>query len=517
MINDENRTKSSVKVMVSNLVYRLLSLITTFVTRTVFINVLGAEYFGLNSLFMTVLNILSLTELGFGSAITFYLYKPIAENDVEKINILISFFKKIYFIIGISILVLGVLLTPFLDLIVNMDTNLPVDLYLVYGLTVLNIALTYMLFSYVQVLIAAVQKSYITNYINIIFLLVSTLGCSVAVIITKNYIIYLVVRLVINQINNLAIQHKIYSIYPFLKVRSGKVLNSIEKKGIFRNVGSIFLFKATSTIANTIDNIAISMLFGTIVVGYNANYEMITSAISGIISMVIYSFASGVGNLVTSASAERKIAVFREIDFINFVISTVAFSGFYCLGNDFIWLWLHNEKFIFDKDILFYKAFYLFSITILNSCFVFREAMGLFQYGRYRNLLCGICNLVLTFSMANWIGIQGVFLSSIISSLLLAEFAFPKIIFRYGFKTKRAWKEQVRLGLKMVYASGVVFLIDVMIRTLPVLDNVLLFIFKMVVVIIISTVLSLIPYIKSRELKSICSRIKRVILTEKGV
>lgn len=512
VLNDENRTKSSVKVMGSNLVYRLLSLASTFITRTVFIYVLGEEYFGLNSLFTTILNVLSLTELGFGSAVTFYLYKPIADNDVNKIKALLSFFKRVYFVIGVSILISGALLVPFLDLFVNMNMALSVNLYVVYGLSVLNTAVTYMLFSYVQVLIAALQKGYVTNYINIIFLLISTAGCSLAILITKNYIVYLMARLVISQVNNLAIRQKVYRICPFLREKEKEIFSSTEKKKIFKNVGSIFLFKASSTIANTVDNIAISMLFGTVLVGYNANYEMLTSAIAGIISMIIYSFASSVGNLAANETRQKKIAVFREIDLINFFVSTVAFAGIYCLGNDFIRLWLHNDKFVLEKEILFYKAFNMFNVTVLNSCFVFREAMGLFQYGKYRNFLCGLCNLVLTFVMANWIGIKGVFLSTIISTLVLAEFVFPKIVFKYGFNEQNAWKEQIRLGIKMVYAIAVVLIIDAMIRRIPVSDSIISFILKMIVVILISFALSIIPYMRSRELKSLCGRVEQILI-----
>ena len=96
-----------------------LAIILQFVVRTVFIHTLGKSYLGINGLFSNILQMLSLAELGVGSAILFKLYEPLSKNDKKRIKILLKFYKRVYQIIGIVITVLGLSLIPFLRYIVK--------------------------------------------------------------------------------------------------------------------------------------------------------------------------------------------------------------------------------------------------------------------------------------------------------------------------------------------------------------------------------------------------------------
>ena len=107
-----SRTKNSVKNLTYALVGQGLGFIVSFVARIFFIRILGSEYLGLNGLFTNILTILSLAELGVGEAITYSLYKPLAENDTRKCTMLMQLYKRVYDIIGIAILVIGISLTP---------------------------------------------------------------------------------------------------------------------------------------------------------------------------------------------------------------------------------------------------------------------------------------------------------------------------------------------------------------------------------------------------------------------
>ena len=129
--------------MGASVAIRVSTLLLSFASRTVFIYVLGAEYLGLNGLFTNILSFLALSELGLGSAIAFLLYKPIAENDEERMKAVMQFYKKCYYYVGIVILLLGCSLMPFLRYLVNLDQPLPENLYLVFFLFVLQSAVSY--------------------------------------------------------------------------------------------------------------------------------------------------------------------------------------------------------------------------------------------------------------------------------------------------------------------------------------------------------------------------------------
>ena len=170
-----SRTKNSVLTMVFSGIRQILTFLLAFVSRTVFIYTLGAEYLGLNGLFTNILQFLSLTELGIGSAIAFYLYKPLATLDVERIKVIMKFYRSCYHIVGLSMLGLGCLLMPFLSKLVNLDQPIPDNLYLIYFLFLCNSAFTYLFFAYKQTLVMANQEQYRIEKINIAFTFINCL------------------------------------------------------------------------------------------------------------------------------------------------------------------------------------------------------------------------------------------------------------------------------------------------------------------------------------------------------
>ena len=119
----ESRTKNVARNSTVALITQVLTFILQFISRTIFIKVLSTEYLGVNGLFTNILTMLSFAELGIGNAITFKLYKPVAENDVEKIKSYVNFYKKAYRYIGIIIITIGLLIIPFLKYIINDAPN----------------------------------------------------------------------------------------------------------------------------------------------------------------------------------------------------------------------------------------------------------------------------------------------------------------------------------------------------------------------------------------------------------
>ena len=119
------RIQKSVKNMVSGVLFRLVSILTAFIVRTVFIKCLGNAYLSVNGLYSSILSMLSLAELGFSTAMVYSMYKPLAEKDYEKLGQLMGLYKRTYAIIGTVILVIGLALVPFLDLLIKNKPDVP--------------------------------------------------------------------------------------------------------------------------------------------------------------------------------------------------------------------------------------------------------------------------------------------------------------------------------------------------------------------------------------------------------
>ena len=107
-------------------------MLVPFITRTVMIRMLGTEYTGLSSLFSSILGVLTLSELGFGTAMTYSMYKPVAENDIDTICALLSLYKKVYRVIGIVIFSGGLLVLPFLGNFISGSCPENVNIYVIY-------------------------------------------------------------------------------------------------------------------------------------------------------------------------------------------------------------------------------------------------------------------------------------------------------------------------------------------------------------------------------------------------
>lgn len=139
-----SRTEKSTRTAVASFLNSTFGKVLAFVSKTAFINVFGREMLGLNGLFSNVISLLCLADLGFGTAMAYSYYKPIAENDTKKIAALNKFYSKVYLIIAAAVSVAGVAFVPFLDSFVNLDHEIE-HMYLYYGIAVLNTVCSYLL------------------------------------------------------------------------------------------------------------------------------------------------------------------------------------------------------------------------------------------------------------------------------------------------------------------------------------------------------------------------------------
>ena len=104
---EENRTQNTIRNVKTGAIVQMVNKVMAFVVQTVFIMMLNTEYLGVNGLFTNILTVLSFAELGIGTAIIFSMYKPVAEQDKEKIKSLMLLYKKAYNIIGVTVFYWG--------------------------------------------------------------------------------------------------------------------------------------------------------------------------------------------------------------------------------------------------------------------------------------------------------------------------------------------------------------------------------------------------------------------------
>ena len=254
-----SRSKNVIRNLRSGLINKVLQIIFPFVIRFLIIQILGAEYLGLDSLFTSILQVLNLAELGFSSAITYSMYKPIVENDKKLICALLNLYKKIYRIVGAVVLLIGLIVIPFLKYLIEgsiPDTNI----YVLYGVYLFNTVLSYLLFAYRTSILNAHQRNDIVTNIQFVANFVQYSLQIVALTVFKNYYMFAGIMCLATILNNTLIFIATNRKYPQY-VPDGEVSDS-QKKDIRKRVFGLMVYKICSTTRNSLDSIFISSMVG---------------------------------------------------------------------------------------------------------------------------------------------------------------------------------------------------------------------------------------------------------------
>lgn len=428
----ESRTKKSFFTMATSGIRQVFTVVLAFVSRSVFIHVLGAEYLGLNGLFTNILQFLSLAELGIGAAISFYLYKPLAEKNIERIKTIMQFYKQCYRIVGLSILGLGCLLMPFLSKLVNLDQPIPENIYLIYFLYLCNSAFTYLFFAYRQTLVTANQEQYKIEKINIIYTFVNCIADIVVLILFRNFLVYLIVKIALVVLKNIIIAIKINKEYPYISEPCSAKLTKSEIKSLFNDVFSVSIFKVGCIVINSTTNIVVSAVLGTVIVGYFSNYYMVISQVSVIFNMVVQSFTASVGNVIVKETKERQYQVFKTLNFFAFCIYSVFTVCLFQLLNPFVNLWVGNvdKAYILSQGAVIMICANFFADCASQVINTFRNASGRFKTGRSFTLVGGLINIPFSIFMAKEFGLVGVLFTLPLCKLLVAIIPFFVMIGR---------------------------------------------------------------------------------------
>ena len=425
------RTKNSILNISTNIVITVMKTFMTFIVRTIFIKILGQTYLGVNGLLTNVLSMLSLAELGIGTAINFSLYKPLAENDNIKISKLMTFYKKSYRIIAFIVCIIGIILFFFLDVIIKDADNIQ-NLNIIYFLFLANTVFTYLI-SYKETLITADQKAYKLTKINFIFTILVNVGQVIVLLITKNFIFYLLAQLLISYIQKVFINRYITKQYKEINFNCKEKLDKKDLNQIITNVKAMFFHKIGDYCINGTDNIIISSFIGINTVGIYSNYLTIINMFNTFINLIYNGMTASLGNLIVTENREKQYGVFRQIDFIGFLIYSTCTIGLLNLINPFIMLWIGNE-YVLSMSIVIAIVVNFFITGMRIPVATIKNAAGLYHQDRFTPIMQSIINLIFSIILVKWIGLLGVVLGTIISGIAIPCWQRPYIIYRYIFK-----------------------------------------------------------------------------------
>lgn len=440
----------------SNIVYgfvnKFVMMLGPFVVRSVIIYKLGIEYVGLGSLFSSILQVLSLAELGFGTAVVYSMYKPIAENDDEVLGALLYFYKRVYLIIGIVIFLIGNMITPILPSLIAGEYPDGIHIYILYYTYLLNTVLSYVLFGYKQSLLIANQRNDVESKISIVSNLFVYIVQVIILITISNYYVYTFLILMGTILLNVLRNIQVKKLFPNI---GGKgVIDTNSKKEIYKRVYGLLLSNICQVCRNSFDSIILSAFLGLEILGQYQNYYYVMNAVTGFLHILTSSVLGGVGLNIATKSREDNYKQFRTIFFGYNLVSSWSVVFLLCLYQPFIELWVGANN-MFPDLLVYLMCLYFYSLKIGDVVSLYKEATGIYWEDRYRPIAESIANLVLNVLLVKAFGVYGVVGSTIISIILINIPWASHTLFKVYFKMSNIgfYEDTLLYTLVLVFVS----------------------------------------------------------------
>ena len=431
-----------------------------FVSRTVFLNILGVTYLGLNNYLSSLVSMLSLAVLGIGGAMTYALYSPLARKDHGKINAFMILFKKLYRMIGIGIFIFGTILAVFLPYIIK-DYPVNREVYIVYFLFVFNSASSYF-FSYKRTLLYVDQRNYVMTSIDFgLSVLRAVLQIGV-LIYTKNFVIYLLVGIFMNILGNLIMSSIVDRMYDYLYNEEITSITREEKSKFVKNVKGNIVGRIGETIVFQTDSLLMGAYISLTAIGLYGNYIFVLGFLSLLVNTTINPVVSSIGNLIHSEDITliAKINFIKKFQFIVFSMVYLLSMGFLIFINPFITIWL-GKDFLFDIGVVILIVVNFFLTNYRRPALILISIYGL-SYEQNKKVLVEITlNIVLSlyYLVVLDLGVAGILLGTICSTVLTCIWYEPYSAFKYGIKSSA--KEYFKTMVKhfTVFTISIVFII----------------------------------------------------------
>lgn len=430
-MSNKSRSDYTTLNILSGIVGYILNFIVGLVCRMVFTRTLPTDYLGINGLFTNILSMLSLAELGIGSAIIYALYKPLATNDRPKIASLMQFYGKCYRTIGIVVGVMGVCLMPFLKLLITEQPNIDENLYLIYSLYLFNTASTYF-FSYRGAMLSAAQQNYLVVGISYLFTIAQSIIQIVLLLVTHNYIYYLGVLIVGSFAYNVTISAIAKKKFPYIAEKHILPLEKEERKGLIKNVRALIVWKLSGLLVNQTDSIIITFFNGLSTVGLASNYTLLSNSLNSMLGLVFNGVSASVGNHNALETKEQKLSLFHAINLANFWLFGWAAIGIAVVSTDIVQL-MFGETYMLPIEIPLIIAINFYMVGMQNAVWTYKNTMGLFRPGRYLLIATAAINLICSIWLGKLWGLFGILFATAISRALTNTWYDPYAVHKYGF------------------------------------------------------------------------------------
>ena len=459
-----NRTGKSLRNSIVSLITQIMSVLISFVVRTIFIKYLGTSYLGINGLFSNILSLLSFAELGFGTAIIYAMYTPLAENNEKKISAYMNLYATIYRVIGCFILIIGTILIPFLSFFIGDMSQIPKDLppiWIIYMLYLINSASSYF-FNYKRSIIIASQNGYIDSINQMGFILLRNLLQIVVLIKFRSFVLYLIVQIISTIAGNIAISLKADKLFPYMKEYRKEKVEKKEIKIIEKNVLAMACHKFGAVIVSGTDNILITKFDGIAITGQYSNYELLKNTIRTVYLQILDPITASVGNMIATENKEKTYKLFERIFFINAYIAIIFTTCLINLSSPFVQIFWGKEC-VIDKIVVFIIMLNFYINCLRKTSQIYIDTTGLFWQIKWKSIIEAIINLLASIILGYYLrmGILGVLVGTLISNVTTNLWWEPYVVYKEYFERSLLlyFKEYFKFFVVLILSNIILLII----------------------------------------------------------
>lgn len=506
-MNTKDKTQNSIRNSIFGIASQLIIILISFFTRSIFLRYLSEDYLGLNGLFSNVISILSLTELGFGTAAIYALYKPLAEQDERNISALMNLYAKIYHVMFAVVMALGLLLLPFIKYVINdLPENIP-NIHLIYLLFVLNSALSY-LFSYKRSLLFADQQNFKNSLITAVFKIILAVSQIIGLMLTRNYYVYLGAMILCGFLENIVTSKIVDRNYPYLKKYRKAQVNPETKKLLKSNTKSLMIHKIGYIAVYQTDNLIISAFISLATIGRYSNYTMITNNLQQLINSIIEGMKASIGLYNANETPQKRILLFKKFNLMLHLINSFCTTCLLCLFNPFI-EFAFGEEYLFALPLVLLICLEFYIRCMRLSFYTIKETCGIFRPDRYKPIPEAIAHLILSILLVNSIGFAGIMTSTILTTLLICYTIEVFVTCKYAFASS-PWF-YYRMFFKNVFVLAIQLFATYGLCSLLPMYGFTALVLKACVCLIVPNLINLAAYCRDQDFHALLSTAKRML------
>ncbi len=498
----ENASLNAIWAIISQILITVMGLFS----RKVFLNYLGEELLGVNSLFSDVLMLFSFADLGFGTAIMFSMYKPIAENDESKIQSLLLFYRKIYRIVVGALILVSFVFGLFLGFI---KTGIPLsELRLYYVLYQISNIIEY-IWAYRENYVIAVQHERELLIFNLIYTMGKYIAQVSLLFVYSNFFWFLIVGIVCTLIKKIAVNYYIIRKYPITILRKDtSELDLSEKNEIKRKSFAVLIIRVGNLLINQTDSMIVSYAIHVSQWGLASNYLLIKRSIFTVTNKIYSAVLPSMGNLAAQENPQREFSIFMEYDFLNAWLHTFCFIALTVLSSSFIALFF-GDRVVLPFDFVFVFYFASFIDGLRSPVSLIREAKGIYEKDKWYTILAAVVNLATSIPLALILGLTGVYVGTILAMIVL-HVSRTIVLFR-TLNIEYTSKDYFMVLLKHVIFALILFTITYFIICAIsglISNKYVCFVIDTFIVLAIPNLIWIISHYRSKEFNSIITKVR---------